>query len=168
MKFWRHFHRLASRAFHAKYEKINDEECLETERQPRWKQQRMNRWVAWPSKAIVFLLLVDLMIFGLLLHTFEPLITLLRRNEELFSPRVVLSSPKTLHDYNRTIQLSHIPLILHQTTATEKIPDHWVQSQNSCKQAYSDFEYKVYLSICNCEGCQFAMPTYHDIRAIFF
>ncbi|KAJ6126330.1 hypothetical protein N7523_001942 [Penicillium sp. IBT 18751x] len=141
--FWRHFYRLASRAFHASYEKINDEECLETESEPR-RQLRMNRWVAWPSKAIVFLLLIDLMIFGLLLHTLEPLITLLRRNEELFSPQVVLSSPKTLHDCNRTIQLNDIPLILHQTTATETIPDRWVQSQNSCKQAYSGFEYKLW------------------------
>ncbi|KAI1828828.1 CAZyme family GT32 [Penicillium roqueforti] len=37
-----------------------------------------------------------------------------------------------------------IPRILHQTTAAETIPDKWIESQQSCKEAYSDFEYKLW------------------------
>lgn len=147
MKYWINLHRLAPRGFHGKYGKIHDEERLKTESEPRRKQQRTNQWVAWPSRATVFLFLVNLAIIGLLLHTLKPLITLLRRNEELFSPRVVLPRSHILYDRNRTAQLSHIPLILHQTAAKDTIPDQWVRSQKSCKQAYADFEYKVYLSI---------------------
>jgi mannosyltransferase OCH1-like enzyme len=60
---------------------------------------------------------------------------------------VALPSSHILYDRNRTAQLSHIPFILHQTAAKDTIPDQWVRSQKSCKQAYADFEYKVYLSI---------------------
>lgn len=169
MKLWRHLCRLSPRASHVKYEQIRDEERFETESDHVRRRQRTNRWVTLPSKAAVFLFLVNLVIIGLLLHTLEPLITLLRRNQELFSPRVVLPSPDISHGRNRTAGLNLIPLILHQTTATEVIPDHWIRSQKSCKQAYSKFEYKVYLSICNCESRQSAMPTmYHDIRTLFF
>ncbi|KAJ5808152.1 hypothetical protein N7474_009421 [Penicillium riverlandense] len=131
------------RAFHPKYEQIRDEERLETEPGPRWRQRCTNQLIVWPSRATVFLLL-NLVIIGLLFYALEPLITLLRRNKELFSPQVALSSSNSLYDRNRTTRLSHIPRILHQTTATETIPDHWVQSQESCKQAYSDFEYKLW------------------------
>ncbi|KAJ5413747.1 hypothetical protein N7509_000374 [Penicillium cosmopolitanum] len=144
MKLWRHLCRLSPRASHVKYEQIRDEERFETESELLWRRQRTNRLVAWPSKAAVFLFLANLVIVGLLLHTLEPLITLLHRNEELFSPRVDLPSPDISHGRNRTAGLNNIPLILHQTTATETIPDHWIRSQKSCKQAYSEFEYKLW------------------------
>lgn len=83
------------------------------------------------------------MIVGLLLLAFEPLITLLRRNEELFGPRVTLSGPDTSDALPQTDRPNKIPRILHQTTATDIIPDKWVQSQRSCKEAYADFDYKV-------------------------
>lgn len=91
----------------------------------------------------MFLLLIDLMIVALLLHALEPLITLLRRNEELFMPRATLSGTSILGAWHQTDRPNKIPRILHQTTATETIPDKWVQTQRSCKEAYSDFEYKV-------------------------
>ena len=168
MTFWINLHRLTSRAFHAKYEKIYDEERLETESGPRRRQRRTNQRVTLPSRTTVFLFLVNLVIVGLLLFALEPLITLLRRNKELFSPGMTLPSSSISYDRNRIARLSHIPLILHQTTAKETIPDPWVRSQKSCKQAYSDFEYKVYLSICDCESFHHATATHHDIRTPFF
>ncbi|KAJ5646497.1 hypothetical protein N7490_002869 [Penicillium lividum] len=144
LKLWRRLHSLTSPTFHAKYERIHDEEHLETNSEPEWREKRRIPWVAWSCKAVVLLLLLDLMIIGLLLHTFEPLITLLRKNEELFSSRVALPNPDVLPARNRTAHMNNVPLILHQTTATEKIPDQWVQPQKGCKQAYSGFEYKLW------------------------
>ena len=90
------------------------------------------------------LLLIDLLIVVVLLIAFEPLITLLRRNEEFFSPRVVLSGPENIDAWDQAADKPNgIPRILHQTTATDVIPDKWKESQNSCKIAYKDFEYKV-------------------------
>lgn len=110
------------------------------------------------------LLLIDLFIVVVLLVAFEPLITLLRRNEEFFGPRVVLSGPTSVNAWDPTgmttkhalsiplppppppppaAQRNAIPRILHQTTATEAIPEKWRESQQSCKEAYKGFEYKV-------------------------
>lgn len=94
----------------------------------------------------MLLLLIDLIVIGLLLQVLKPLITLLYRNKQLFSSHVVLSSLNTSDIWQQTNQSNKIPRILHQTTATEVIPDNWVQSQRSCKDAYSDFEYRVNLS----------------------
>lgn len=167
VRFWIKLHRLTSRTFHPKYEKIQDEERLETESGPPWRQRHTNHWIAWPSRATV-ILLINLVIVGLLLYALEPLITLLRKNKELFSPRTALPSSNVLDDRNRTGRSSHIPRILHQTTATETIPEQWVRSQKSCKQAYSDFEYRVYLSKCTYERLQSVKATHHDIRTLFF
>lgn len=145
MKLWAILHRSTSRAFHAKYEKIHDEERLRADSRPGLRPRPSNHRVG-PIKIAPLLLLVDLVILGLLLYTFEPLITLLRRNKELFGPRVALPSSPVLFDRNHTAQSSKIPLILHQTTPKEMIPDRWVESQKSCKRAYSGFEYKVNLS----------------------
>ncbi|CAK7206812.1 CSG1/SUR1-like protein [Sporothrix eucalyptigena] len=91
------------------------------------------------------LLLIDLLIIVLLLVAFEPLITLLRRNEEFFAPRVVLSGPANIDAWDGAANKPNsIPRILHQTTATEVIPEKWRDSQNSCKKAYKDFEYKLW------------------------
>ena len=145
MKFWINLHRLTSQSVYVKYERIHDEEHLGAESGPERTQRRTNQWVTWPSRSTVFLILVNIVIVGLLLHTLEPLITLMRRNKELFSPLIALPSPGTLYDPNHTAPSSLVPLILHQTTPTETIPDRWVQSQASCKQAYSGFEYKVHI-----------------------
>ncbi|CAK7566043.1 MAG: CSG1/SUR1-like protein [Sporothrix epigloea] len=91
------------------------------------------------------LLLIDLLIVIVLLIAFEPLITLLRRNEEFFAPRVVLSGPANIDPWDQAADKPNgIPRILHQTTATEVIPEKWRDSQNSCKKAYKDFEYKLW------------------------
>jgi hypothetical protein len=93
--------------------------------------------------------MVNLATVVLLLHTLEPLITLLCLNEQLFSPRVTLPSPGGISSLgnaslgNGTALSSRVPLILHQTTASEEIPELWIQPQKSCKKAYSEFEYKV-------------------------
>lgn len=100
------------------------------------------------NKAGVFLLLlVDLTIVSLLLYSLEPLITLLRRNEELFSPRISIPRNDTFSSLQYSDDLSHpkIPRILHQTCANSTVPDKWVQSQRSCRETYSEFEYKVSL-----------------------
>ena len=121
--------------------KLYDEERVAWEVAPRWR--------SWPTKRIrlprlkraaVCLLLVDLVLVMLLVRSLEPLITLLRRNEELFGARFTVS-----HDaYSSKHSTQHkIPRILHQTCANETIPSVWVNSQRSCKEAYSDFEYKV-------------------------
>jgi hypothetical protein len=96
-----------------------------------------------PTKVTAWLLLIDFVIVALLVFTLNPLITLLRRNEELFQPRVAL----TRHDI-KAASWPHpdqrkIPRILHQTCANSTIPAKWVESQRSCIQTYSDFEYKV-------------------------
>jgi hypothetical protein len=100
------------------------------------------------TKMAVFLLLVvDLTIVGVLLYTLEPLITLLRRNEELFTPTVTLPLNETASAsyYSGDLGRQKIPRILHQTTANSTIPDKWIKSQQSCVDTYSDFEYKVSL-----------------------
>lgn len=98
------------------------------------------------SKMAVFLLLVvDLAIVGGLIYTLEPLITLLHRNEELFTPTVTLplNGTASASYYSGDLDRQKIPRILHQTTKNSTIPDKWVKSQQSCKATYSDFEYKV-------------------------
>lgn len=109
-----------------------------------WRAQRGRR-LQLPKlrRATFFLLLTDLMVVRLLFQAFEPLITLLRRNDELFKPQVSLARVRTSDVEDRTDRLNKIPRILHQTTSTETIPDKWVESQRSCQQAYSDFEYKA-------------------------
>lgn len=105
--------------------------------------RRPKRWLQLlrSRKGAAFLLLADLIIVGWLLILFEPLISLLRRNEELFGPRVALSqyTPEAVHHSRRQI----IPRILHQTSASHEIPEKWIRSQHSCKEAYVGFEYKV-------------------------
>lgn len=90
----------------------------------------------------IYLLLADVFIVAFLVHAFEPLITLLVRNEELFGSRLVLPLNETLHP-KPPAALNKIPRILHQTSATEIIPDKWIHLQKSCKETYSEFEYKV-------------------------
>ncbi|KAK7415063.1 CSG1/SUR1-like protein [Neonectria punicea] len=118
-----------------------DEERLE------WKSASV--WSTWPKKLLRFprlrsvafvLLLIDLTILGLVVHTLEPLITLLRRNEELFGSRLAFTKDPLPYTENHPDQ-HKIPKILHQTGATDAIPDKWIKPQQSCKDAYSDFEY---------------------------
>lgn len=145
MKFWINLQRLTPQSVYVKYERIHDEEHLGAESGPERRHRRTNQRVTWPSGSTVFLILVNIVVVGVLLHTLEPLITLMRRNKELFSPLMALPSSSTLYDPNRTAPSSLVPLILHQTAPTETIPDHWVRSQASCKRAYSGFEYKVHI-----------------------
>lgn len=147
MKSWHDLRCLVLPGLRPTYDKLRDEECLELESESECRHR--HEWGVWPKKATgwLVLLLVDLMIVVVLLHSLEPLITLLRVNEELFSPRVTLPSPSFSYTLNGTVQSNRIPFILHQTTATEDIPERWIQPQESCKKAYSDFEYKVGLII---------------------
>lgn len=120
-----------------------DEERLEWESTiPSSKRPKNHRRSLRLTRAAVWLFLIDLIIVALLLRAFEPLITLLRRNEELFGARVALSRDNALEVSNHPDR-HRIPRILHQTCANSTIPEKWVESQQSCKEAYSDFEYKV-------------------------
>lgn len=145
MRFWRRLHHQTFRAFNANNDNIYDEENLGMGRGILQFPRRKSQLVPRPRRATVILLLIDLMVVGLLLQTFEPLITLLRRNEELFGSRVALHIPYTPDGRHQTTLSYQIPRILHQTTATETIPDKWIEPQQSCKGAYSDFEYKVFI-----------------------
>ena len=97
-----------------------------------------------PSRVTTYLLLIDLMVLGLLVYCLEPLISLLLRNEELFGPRFTPSRNNNATSEAWSFQhRTNIPRILHQTSATELLPKEWVYPQNTCKDTYSDFEYKV-------------------------
>lgn len=93
-------------------------------------------------KVTLCLLVIDLIIFGLIVHVFQPLITLLNHNEELFGSRLTLPVRNPPHTEPR-LEGNMIPRIFHQTSPTEKIPDKWAVAYKSCRKAYSDFEYKV-------------------------
>ena len=93
------------------------------------------------TRKALCLLVADLVLFGVILHSLSPLISLLQHNEDLFSARVEVSSGHHLQSF--TPEDPQIPRILHQTTKNETIPDIWVGPQESCLKAYSSFEYKV-------------------------
>lgn len=98
------------------------------------------------TKVSISLILVDLAIIWLLLIAFQPLIILLCKNEQLFGPRLVLSQNYSQPDSQRLYNdysLSRIPRILHQTSPNHTIPEKWAQAQQTCKEVYADFEYKV-------------------------
>lgn len=143
MIFWRRLHHWPFGAFNANNDKVYDEENLGWGSALLECPRQNFRLVPKPRKATVLLLLIDLMVVGLLLQNLEPLIVLLRRNEELFGSRVALHTTYSPGARLQTTTSYDIPRILHQTTATETIPDKWMKSQRSCKDAYSDFEYKV-------------------------
>jgi mannosyltransferase OCH1-like enzyme len=98
-----------------------------------------------PSRTAVYLLLADIFIVAVLVHIFNPLIILLVRNEELFGSRLVLSTDKTIPPYeDKLADEFTIPRILHQTAATEDIPEKWAAAQKTCKAAYSEYEYMLW------------------------
>lgn len=113
----------------------------------------VSRWSAWPRKVLrlprprkyaALLLLTDIIIVSLVVLLFEPLITLLVRNEELFGARLTFpldAAPSAAPKPTQPPQT--IPRIFHQTIATDVIPEKWIHSQQTCKEAYKDFEYKV-------------------------
>lgn len=126
-------------------DKSYDEERLSWGAGPTLERRRKSMRIKRPRKSTIFVFLLDALVIWLLIYQLEPLITLLRRNEELFKPRVTLSGLEDLSKLHEINGSSHIPRILHQTAATSIIPDKWVASQASCKRAYGDFEYKVRL-----------------------
>ncbi|KAM0251935.1 hypothetical protein ACHAQJ_007950 [Trichoderma viride] len=111
----------------------------------RWSMKYL-RFPRLTKMAVFLLLVIDLTIVGTLVYTLEPLITLLRRNEELFTPTVTLprNNSSSASYYSQDQNRPKIPRILHQTTANSTIPDKWVQSQRSCRETYSEFEYKLW------------------------
>lgn len=129
----------------------------------RWRRPKKYRRFLKPTKAMAYLVLIDLVIIGLLVCAFEPLITLLRRNEELFTPRVTISRPEkpsSTQSWWPQTDERKIPRILHQTCANATVPEKWVDSQRSCLNAYSDFEYKV--CFCSVDRCIFTGPNDAD------
>ncbi|KAL1867139.1 hypothetical protein VTK73DRAFT_4333 [Phialemonium thermophilum] len=92
-------------------------------------------------RSSVYLLVIDVTLIVLLLCEIEPLITLLRRNEELFGPRF---RPDEKPETGTDPEAQTIPHILHQTCATDIIPEAWVHSQQSCREAYSNFTYMLW------------------------
>ncbi|KAI5456643.1 nucleotide-diphospho-sugar transferase [Mariannaea sp. PMI_226] len=108
---------------------------------------------SWPKKYLrlprlrktaIYLILIDILITLVVVRCFNPLITLLVRNEELFGARLTLPLDKDPERTEPPADQQLIPRILHQTAATDLIPDQWIHSQKSCKDAYSEFEYKLW------------------------
>ena len=108
-------------------------------------QSVMSSLPGTPRKTVTFILLVTIAIIWSLVWFLEPLITLVRKNDSLFRPEI----PFTQDHGNPTTSVpfgpgnNMVPQILHQTYATDRIPDKWKASQQSCKEAYADFEYMV-------------------------
>lgn len=132
------FEYLPFRGYSTKGDKSYDEEHLGWGAEHSLERRRKSVRIRRSRKSIIFLFLLDFMVIWLLVHHLEPLITLLRRNEELFKPQVTLPGFEDQSNFN-------IPRILHQTAASDTIPDKWGESQRSCKETYRDFEYKVRL-----------------------
>ncbi|KAF5023462.1 hypothetical protein F66182_4462 [Fusarium sp. NRRL 66182] len=89
-------------------------------------------------RAAVILLLIDIIIVAVLVKAFEPLITLLRRNQEMFGARLTLP----LNDTSLHLpEQQTIPRIFHQTSANKTVPEAWTHLVQSCKDSYSEFEY---------------------------
>ncbi|KAJ6126325.1 hypothetical protein N7523_001937 [Penicillium sp. IBT 18751x] len=124
--------------------KSYDEERVSWGAEYSLERRRRSMRIQRPGKSTIFLFLLDVLVIWLLIHQLEPLITLLRRNEELFKPQVTLSDQEDLNSLHKMHRSSRIPRILHQTAATNIVPDKWVESQASCKEAYGDFEYKLW------------------------
>ncbi|KAF4983101.1 hypothetical protein FZEAL_1411 [Fusarium zealandicum] len=127
---------------------INSDKAFDVERLE-WSSP--SRWSKWLNKqrlprlrrSSVLLLVFDVLLVLLAIHTFEPLITLLHRNEELFGSRLTLPrQDETVSEPNPDRHA--IPKIFHQTAATDVIPENWVKPQQSCRDVYSDFEYKLW------------------------
>ncbi|KAL7793751.1 glycosyltransferase family 32 protein [Trichoderma ceciliae] len=142
-----HLRRLATRMFNCEAPPFDEErqECDSPSSCQRWSMKYL-RFPRLTKVAVFMLLMIDLAIVGLLLYSLEPLITLLRRNEELFSPTVSLSHNDTssVPHYSDDLGRAKIPRILHQTCANSTIPEKWIQPQQSCRETYSDFEYKLW------------------------
>lgn len=125
-------------------EKDYDEERLQRTSNngtaPRWSlwSRKSSPRQPWPRKVKLWIFVIDIIIFIITVHAFSPLISLLQRNEELFGARLAFSQGDQPPGGQQTI-----PRILHQTVANETIPEKWTLSQKSCKDTYSDFEYKV-------------------------
>ncbi|RSL96818.1 hypothetical protein CDV31_013284 [Fusarium ambrosium] len=93
------------------------------------------------GRTAIWLLLVDLALLGLLLYSLRDLFSLLRQNKEMFGAHITV----TLDGHPESVGSSkQIPRIFHQTTKNETIPEIWADSQKSCLEAYSDFEYKLW------------------------
>lgn len=135
-----------------RYEKTYDEEECQTRHESQWAWPKNAPRFFFPRKALIYLLFIDFVIISLLIHLFAPLITLLIRNEELFGARLTFHGNDTPGHDDPSSERRTIPRILHQTTANETIPEQWVGPQMACREAYSDYSYKVRL---------FRMPRFH-------
>lgn len=91
----------------------------------------------------MILLLVDFVIIITLVLSLKPLISLLLHNHNLFQPRFNFHHSIAAPDEPGKPK---VPRILHQTAANSTIPEKWIVSQHSCKEVYSDYEYKVLLT----------------------
>lgn len=127
-----------------RYEAVPDEEAgpdSSSSRPYRRRRSKTRLLLHRQRKAAALLLCIDIAIVLTLVVVLEPLITLLRRNEELFLPRLNLHGAAPAPELPG--QKHKIPRILHQTTPNETIPEKWVESQRSCLEVYKDYKYMV-------------------------
>ncbi|EGX88134.1 mannosyl phosphorylinositol ceramide synthase SUR1 [Cordyceps militaris CM01] len=126
-----------------KYEAVPDEEAGDASpSRPYRRRSRTRLLLPRQRKAAAVLLCIDVLIVVTLVIVLEPLITLLRRNEDLFTPRLELHNVAAAPDVPGAKH--KIPRILHQTTPNDTIPAKWVESQRSCKEVYKDYEYMLW------------------------
>ncbi|KAF5540145.1 glycosyltransferase family 32 [Fusarium mexicanum] len=149
------------RARFGKYERLYDEEHIELE-SPSYKRCVPKRF-KFPRfrKLTVYLILSNLIILGVLIHSIRPLITLLIRNNELFAINFSVDHAAQPDAFQRP-DGKKIPRILHQTAPNSSIPEIWATSQQSCKEAYSDFEYKLWTDEGAREFLKEEFPWYLD------
>ncbi|KAF4998992.1 hypothetical protein FGRMN_2791 [Fusarium graminum] len=125
------------------YKRIDDEEQRSSASDSPYELllPKVSRYTKITRKA-VWLLIADLVLLGVILHTLSPLISLLQHNQELFPARFRVTAghvSKTLTPGDR-----QIPRILHQTTKNETIPAIWAESQASCLEVYSGYKYMLW------------------------
>lgn len=133
---------LGGSARQPRYESVPDEEAGDASpSRPYRRRSRTRLLLPRQRKAAALLLFIDVLIVVTLVVVLEPLITLLRRNDDLFTPKLDLHGVAAAPDMPGAKH--KIPRILHQTTPNDTIPAKWVESQRSCKEVYKDYEYKV-------------------------
>ena len=149
------------RARFGKYERLYDEEHIELESPPH--KRCVPKKFGFPRfrKLTVYLILINLIILGLLIHSIRPLITLLIRNNELFAINFSVNHAAQPDAFQKP-DGKKIPRILHQTAPNSSIPEIWAASQQSCQKAYSEFEYKLWTDEGAREFLKEEFPWYLD------
>ncbi|VZH89530.1 unnamed protein product [Fusarium fujikuroi] len=133
------------RARFGKYERLYDEEHIELESPPH--KRCVPKRFGFPRfrKLTVYLILINLIILGLLIHSIRPLITLLIRNNELFAINFSARWEEDTAD-----------------SAPNSAQQLYSRDLGGRQKAYSDFEYKLWTDEGAREFLKEEFPWYLD------